>query len=155
MKEVYLIVVGKLKDKNLQQIEDDFLKRCKSPSLKVYETKARAEDKDFESSDVIKKCRDLSKGDGFLVFPLSERGQTFTSIEFSSWFFQKIEKNSSKKIIFVIGGAEGHGKEVLDLAQEHISLSKLTFPHKLARVLFAEQFYRAQTIKNQHPYHND
>jgi 23S rRNA (pseudouridine1915-N3)-methyltransferase len=54
----------------------------------------------------------------------------------------------------MIAGAEGFSSEVLKLCQERLSLSELTFPHKLARIILVEQLYRAQTIRTGHPYHN-
>jgi 23S rRNA (pseudouridine1915-N3)-methyltransferase len=63
-----------------------------------------------------------------------------------------IEKSS--RVIFLIAGAEGFSQEVLKASQEKISLSELTFPHKIARLLLVEQIYRAQTIRSGHPYHN-
>ena len=78
-----------------------------------------------------------------------EKGKQFTSIDFSRWFFDKI---STQKIIFIIGGAAGHGEEILAKGHFKLSLSELTYPHKLARLLLVEQIYRAITIKNNHPY---
>ncbi|MGA9865973.1 MAG: 23S rRNA (pseudouridine(1915)-N(3))-methyltransferase RlmH [Acetobacteraceae bacterium] len=56
-------------------------------------------------------------------------------------------------VCFLIGGAEGLDRAVLDRADFALSLGKLTWPHMLARVLLAEQLYRAQTINAGHPYH--
>jgi 23S rRNA (pseudouridine1915-N3)-methyltransferase len=78
-----------------------------------------------------------------------EKGKQFTSVDFSKWLF---EKSETQKIIFIIGGAAGHGEEVIAKANFKLSLSELTYPHKLARLLLVEQIYRAITIKNNHPY---
>jgi len=58
------------------------------------------------------------------------------------------------ELIFVICGAEGPSQSLLDASNAKLSLSKLTYPHKLARLIFVEQFYRAMTINDGHPYHN-
>ena len=56
-------------------------------------------------------------------------------------------------VVFVIGGAEGLAQAVLDRADARLSLGTLTWPHMLARVMLAEQLYRAQAILAGHPYH--
>ena len=152
MKNTHLIVIGKLKDKNLEAIENDYLKRISNPRLLIHEVKAKAENKDLEAQIVIKKIQEITKGDKAYLVALSEFGTEFHSPEFSKWIFNKVENQAH--LIFLIAGAEGHGKEVLEQVNASISLSKLTFPHKIARVIFVEQFYRALTIKNGHPYHN-
>jgi 23S rRNA (pseudouridine1915-N3)-methyltransferase len=60
-----------------------------------------------------------------------------------------------KELIFVIGGPYGFPEEVYEKATSKISLSKMTFPHQLARLLCIEQIYRAFTILNGEPYHHD
>ena len=62
---------------------------------------------------------------------------------------------SPKRIIFVIGGPYGFSGEVYDRADYKISLSKLTFPHQLVRLLFLEQLYRAFTVIKGEPYHHE
>lgn len=147
--QVELIVLGKLKDKNLQMIEDDYLKRLKNPQLKISELKAQAEDRVSEGQAILKKVADYSQ---LHLVLLTEDGQEFDSKNFSRFVFNLIYQG--KKVVFAIGGAEGHGEEIRSKCQDKISLSKLTFPHKLARIIFVEQFYRAVTIKEGHPYHN-
>ncbi len=58
-----------------------------------------------------------------------------------------------KDVSFLIGGADGLGPAVLDRADQSLSLSAMTFPHQLVRVLLAEQLYRAWTVLAGHPYH--
>lgn len=151
-KTVHLIIVGKLKDKNLEVIEADYLKRIRAPLLKIHEVKARAENKDAEAIEISKKITELSTDGQCHLVALTEFGKEYDSIEFSNKLFDLIENKN--KVIFIIAGAEGFSKELLSSVHDKLSLSKLTFPHKLARILFIEQFYRAITIKNNHPYHN-
>jgi 23S rRNA (pseudouridine1915-N3)-methyltransferase len=61
--------------------------------------------------------------------------------------------DDGRKIAFLIGGAEGFARPVLDRAQATMSLGPLTWPHMLVRVMLAEQLYRAQSILARHPYH--
>jgi len=152
-KSIHLIVVGKLKSSNFEAIEKDYLQRISNPQLKIHEVKANAENVQAEGLEVIKKIKDISKDSTSFVITLSEDGIQRESTEFSNWLFNIVE-NHQQKIIFVIAGAQGHSAEVVKLSNQKLSLSKLTFPHKIARILFIEQFYRAITIKNNHPYHN-
>jgi 23S rRNA (pseudouridine1915-N3)-methyltransferase len=151
-KALNIIVVGKFKDSHLESIEEEFLKRINSPEVIIYELKSSSENKHFEGEVLIKKIKELSLSSSAHVIALSEWGKKRNSVEFSKWLESLIEK--PQKIIFLIAGAEGFSEEVLKLCHERISLSELTFPHKLARILLVEQLYRAQTIRSGHPYHN-
>jgi len=152
-KTVHLIVVGKLKDKHLESLEKNYLQRINNPDLQIVELKAKAENKKAEGQDVLKKIKDISKESSSYIIALCEQGKEYDSPKFSKWLFDLIELEQ-KNIFFVIAGAEGHSDEFMTHVSAKISLSKLTFPHKIARILFIEQFYRAITIKNKHPYHN-
>ncbi|OUR96148.1 hypothetical protein A9Q84_07240 [Halobacteriovorax marinus] len=149
MKDIHLIVVGKLKDKNLEALEEQYLKRIKAPKLHIHEVKSHKENLDLEANEVEKKLNDIGK-----VFPilLAENGKLVDSEKFSNWLFNLIETRH-EKIVFIIGGASGHGQKIIERAQARLSLSPMTYPHKLARVLFVEQVYRAITINSGHPYH--
>ena len=105
---------------------------------------------DLEAKEVKQKILEISKNENPFFVVLTENGKQFDSRDFSRWIF---EKNVSQKIIFIIGGAAGHGEEILKLTHFKLSLSSLTYPHKLARLLLVEQIYRAITIKDNHPYH--
>lgn len=88
------------------------------------------------------------------VVLLDEKGKQFTSREFS----EKIDfwmGNSIKKVCFVIGGAYGFSDEMYERSNEKMSLSKMTFTHQMIRLFFVEQIYRASTILQGKPYHND
>lgn len=151
-RQIHLIVVGKLKDSNLEAIEADYLKRITNPELVIHELKASAENKEAEGEAILKKVRELSLGSGSHMVCMTEWGKRSTSVAFAAWCRDLFERQN--KVFFVIAGAEGFSDEVLKNCQERISLSELTFPHKLARILLVEQLYRSQTIRAGHPYHN-
>jgi 23S rRNA (pseudouridine1915-N3)-methyltransferase len=146
---IHLIVVGRLKDSHLESIEADYLKRINNPDLIIHELKASAENKQAEGEAILKKIKEL--GTCHVVL-MSEWGKRMTSVNFAEWTRQTFEKSS--KTVLVIAGAEGFSEEVIKSCQEKISLSEMTFPHKLAGILLIEQLYRAQTIRTGHPYHN-
>lgn len=87
------------------------------------------------------------------VVALDERGTTRTSLELSRWLARRLQ--SGKDLAFLIGGADGFAPEVLERADERWSLSSLTLPHALVRIVFAEQLYRAVTLLDGHPYHRE
>jgi len=149
--KIFLITVGTLKDRNLQLIENEYLKRIKTP-FEIIELKSFGEDLNKEGQAVVQKVLDLSSKKKSKVILLTENAKQLDSPSFSKWLFLNVEEVSGP-IFFIIGGAKGHGKAVYDIMSESISLGSLTYPHKLARILLVEQIYRAETIKNNHPYH--
>ncbi|MBP9681447.1 MAG: 23S rRNA (pseudouridine(1915)-N(3))-methyltransferase RlmH [Bacteriovorax sp.] len=149
MKDLHLIVVGKLNDKNIEELERDYFKRLTSPKLTIHEVRAHSENLDKEAKEVSSKIDELSQNENPYIILLTENGKQFTSVNFSNWLSLK---NETQRLIFVIGGASGHGQLMIERAQFRLSLSEFTYPHKLARLLLVEQIYRAQTIKMNHPY---
>jgi 23S rRNA (pseudouridine1915-N3)-methyltransferase len=112
--------------------------------------------KNMPSDTIMKKEGDkiLQAARGSYMVLLDERGKQFTSREFSVWLESKMSQ-SIKHLAFITGGAWGVSEEVRQAAHLKIALSKMTFTHELARLVFIEQFYRALTILNNLPYHND
>lgn len=149
MKDLHLIVVGKLNDKHIEELERDYFKRLTSPRLTIHEVRSHSENLDKEAKEVCSKLDELEKNESSFIVLLTENGKQFESRAFSEWLFEKVERH---RIIFIIGGASGHGSQVIMRSHFKLSLSLFTFPHKLARLLLVEQIYRAQTIKINHPY---
>jgi 23S rRNA (pseudouridine1915-N3)-methyltransferase len=87
------------------------------------------------------------------VVALDEHGKARTSLELSRWLATRLQ--SGNDLCFLVGGADGFAPEVLARANERWSLSALTLPHALVRVVFAEQLYRAVTLIDGHPYHRE
>lgn len=150
MKTIHLIVVGKNKDKNYLALEDDYLKRIKSFSLKIHEVRSHEERLEAEAEEVVKKLNSLKKSGTLPFFLLTERGKKLDSIKFSDFISKGLDQHGDFALI--IGGASGHGEELYQKTKGEISLSPLTFPHKMARLILIEQIYRAETIQLGHPY---
>ena len=150
---IHLISLGKLKNSAFEKLEKDFLKRLKKEYvIRIYELKTHEEDLEKESIEVLGQLQKLeAKYPQIHHVLLTEKGQEFTSLEFSKWISEKFENHGH--LSFIIGGASGHGRDVVIKVKETLSLSKMTFPHKFSRLFFMEQVYRAMTLKEGHPYH--
>ena len=87
------------------------------------------------------------------IISLDEHGKPITSTQVSSKLGQWMDDHQD--IALIIGGADGLDKKLLQSADETWSLSKLTLPHAMVRIIVAEQVYRAWTILQNHPYHRE
>jgi 23S rRNA (pseudouridine1915-N3)-methyltransferase len=85
---------------------------------------------------------------------LDERGEALTSSAFAN-LIGELRDRGVQRLAFLIGGADGHDPQVRDAVNCTISLGPMTLPHGLARIVLAEQIYRATTILSGHPYHRD
>jgi 23S rRNA (pseudouridine1915-N3)-methyltransferase len=105
-------------------------------------------------SEAVKQAESevlLKAASGFVI-ALDETGKTFTSEKLSQRI-TTLENQSISLISILIGGAEGHSEILKKTVNELWSLSALTLPHELARLVLLEQLYRAETIRAGHPYH--
>ncbi|MEZ4948907.1 MAG: 23S rRNA (pseudouridine(1915)-N(3))-methyltransferase RlmH [Saprospiraceae bacterium] len=91
--------------------------------------------------------------DDYLVL-LDERGKSPTSLKFADQL-QDLMLQGKKKVVFLIGGAFGFSETVYKRANSKLSLSNMTFSHQMIRLFFLEQLYRAFSILNNEPYHNE
>lgn len=93
---------------------------------------------------------DAVKGISWTI-ALDAKGKQATSEGFAAYLHKQVAVY--RDVAFLIGGPLGHGEELLAACDEHLSLSLLTFPHELVRVMLLEQLYRAMTILSGEPYH--
>lgn len=154
--EIKLIVVGKTKSSELVRLINEYVKRInfykKFKIIVVNSLKSKKnsekEIKKIEGENVLKN---IKKNE--LIFLLDENGKSFNSRKFADFLSNKFKTN--KSIVFVVGGAYGFSNEIKQKSNEIISLSEMTFSHQIIRLFFTEQVYRALTILNNHPYHNE
>ena len=141
--KIKLIFLGKKRKNNLDEITMGYFKRIQ---------------KEINSEIIFisdqKKIFPNYFKENDLVILIDEKGKHYDSISFSKKFKMLIQ-NSKKKIIFIVGDANGFSSEIHNQSNEIISLSKFTFTHEMARLVIVEQIYRAITIIKNHPYHNE
>lgn len=151
-------MVGKTKAGFIEEGIGDYLNRLKKyidfeekiiPALK---NTANLKPSDFKRIEGENILREIKKE--VLVILLDENGKLMSSAEFAG-FLQRMMNSGKKYLTFVIGGAYGFSQPVYERADHLISLSPMTFPHQLVRLIFLEQLYRAFTIIHNEPYHNE
>ncbi len=156
--KIALLQTGKTTDKHLAEVVDHYSIRIKKYS--VFEIITLPVTKNARNMPVPeqkvkegKKVMQSISNDDFVIL-LDERGKELRTVEFSEWI-KKVLMLSKKRIVFIIGGPWGFSEEVYDRADFRMSLSRMTFPHQLVRLLFLEQLYRVFTIIKGEPYHHD
>lgn len=166
--QIQIISVGKMKGgfSYLQAGIDDYLKR-----LKAYAPVSIVEVSD-EPILPSKTSAQIMEREGERILPhiqrasyaiaLSERGDQLSSELFSEVFFERLGANPTNggmptieggPIIFIVGGPLGLSSAVLQQCHWTVSLSKMTFPHPMVRLILLEQIYRAFKIRRGEPYH--
>ncbi|MGF1523671.1 MAG: 23S rRNA (pseudouridine(1915)-N(3))-methyltransferase RlmH [Leptolyngbyaceae cyanobacterium] len=138
--KVRLIAVGKVKKAWIREGIQTYHKRL--PELEVIEIKDSTLAKEGQQMLTILKGQDR-------LVALTEEGASFSSTKFAD-FLSRADSNS---LVFVIGSAEGLSAQIQAIAAQRLSLSPMTFPHELARLLLMEQLYRAKTILQGSCYH--
>ena len=152
---ISIVAVGKIKEKSLSQLIEEYKKRIGAYSkIEIIEVSDEPNDrlsdekvKEIEGQRIIKQL----KKDSYVIL-LSLKGKQMDSIKFSREI-EKITTYNSSHITFVIGGSVGVSEQVEQRADLLLKLSEMTFPHNIARLLILEQIYRAYKILNNETYH--
>ncbi len=139
---IRILAVGKVRKGWLSEGVGLYLKRL--PGLEVVELRDAGMAREAEAINAA------LRPDERLV-ALTEEGQTFSSTALA----RRLDGSGSERLAFVIGGADGLDPALRARASWRLSLSPMTFPHELARLLLLEQLYRALSIQQGGPYHRD
>ena len=156
---VSVIAVGKLREKPYREMADEYLKRLSRygryqeielNDLPERDGASQAEEeklKTREGEDILKRIRPEDR-----VIALTIPGKQRSSEELAQELGEA--KNGGQgRLVFIIGGSLGLGSNVLARADGEMSMSRMTFPHQLARVMLLEQLYRAEKILVGERYH--
>ncbi len=147
---ILIAAIGKARASPEQQLYLDYTKRlkwkieCREFDVKLPDATQR---KAREGEQLLAACKGYDK-----IIVLDETGKNVSSPEFAEQL-QRWQGQGSSSFAFVIGGADGLDKNVLEKSHLIWSLGKVTWPHMLVRALLAEQLYRAWSIISGHPYH--
>lgn len=149
---IRLLVVGRLKDGPERELVDDYLGRARKTGAQlgyraIDEVEIAASDMAAEGKALLAKA-----GDARLIL-LDERGDSVTSAELSKRLAKL--RDAGQDVAFVIGGADGTAPELKAKASFKLAFGQATWPHRLVRVLLAEQIYRALSIEAGSPYHRE
>jgi 23S rRNA (pseudouridine1915-N3)-methyltransferase len=140
--KIHLVMLGKARRPEIRALMDDYVARVRR-FADVQLTELR--------QDSPVSLRKLDLDSAATVVLLDDAGKTQTSAQFAKWL-RETRDRGAREIAFLCGGAEGFPEELRRRATQKFSLSLLTFSHELARVMLAEQLYRAFAILSGHPY---
>ena len=156
--KITLLQTGKTTDKHISELADLYSNRIKKytgfeiitiPDVKNTKNMPVQEQRTKEATKIIQSVTD----DDYIIL-LDERGKELRTLEFSG-VLEKMFFLPKKRIVFIIGGPWGFSEAVYKRADYKMSLSKMTYPHQLVRLLFLEQLYRVFTIIKGEPYHHE
>jgi 23S rRNA (pseudouridine1915-N3)-methyltransferase len=140
--KIRLIMVGKTRREQARSLIDDYVDRIQN-----YADTEITELRDTSPAAL----RKLKTDPAATVVLLDAAGKQFTSQQFASWLGD-LRDRGTRELVFLCGDAEGFPTDLRASAKQKISLSTLTMPHEFARVILAEQIYRAFAILAGHPY---
>ena len=130
---------------------EEYTRRLKGSMRVELEELPQSKDKARARSDEEKRLLERV-GDDYLV-ALDEHGKSLTTLDLARWLAQR--QQDGRDLAFVIGGPDGLGPKIIENAALRWSLSGLTFPHAMVRVILAEALYRAHSVLHNHPYHRE
>lgn len=157
--EINILAVGKVKEAYLREGIEEFVKRLKAYARvniielvdeKIPSNPAKAEKEGIKQREGVKILESLSERT--YVIALDVRGKPMTS-EGLAKSIKNLQIRGYSSITFIIGGALGLSKEVLEKADFRLSFSPMTFTHQMVRLILVEQVYRAFKIMRGEPYH--
>lgn len=157
MLQVKIIAIGRLKEKYLKDACNEYIKRLrrfcdiKVIELDEYKLPDSPSEKEIIKSLDIESESILKNISGFII-PMCIEGKRLSSTEFAERL-RRVPVNGYSAASFIIGSSHGLSDKVKSRANLKLSLSEMTFPHQLARVMLLEQIYRCFKINNGEKYH--
>lgn len=159
--QLSILAIGKMKSGSESELLSRYLERSQKTGRQLgFAGPELHEWKESQSASAnIRKSDEASLilsalKTGSQLISLDENGTDLTSNDFAK-LLQHKQDTGIPQLAFAIGGADGHGEEINTKAIKKIRFGRLTWPHQLARVMLAEQIYRAITILSGHPYHRN
>ena len=138
----------------IRSLEDEYIKRLSKYTrverIDVKRAKIKGAQQKNRTEETQKLLAVLKRGE--YVVLLSEKGKTYLSPEFAQFVKAKIN-SGIRTLTFVIGGPTGFNEDISQKVHSNLSLSRLTFPHQLSRLILIEALYRSFDIMHGGPYH--
>jgi 23S rRNA (pseudouridine1915-N3)-methyltransferase len=157
--KLHILAIGRLKGEAESSLVEDYLKRLRGLARRAGMT--RIDMREFPESRA-QTAAERMRAEGFtlsealppdaVTVVLDERGKSISSEDFARRL-ARLRDEGAGDVAFLIGGPDGHGEELRKKAALLLSFGGMTWPHRLVRVMLAEQIYRAVTILVKHPYH--
>jgi len=153
-----LLALGKMKRREYAELAEEYARRIghyhSFDLVEIQDAPIRAKgDLKVALEEESKRIQKHLKPESCLIV-LDEKGEQWTSVDLAYEMGELFNRHYSE-IVFLIGGAYGIAGDLKEKARYQVSLTKLTLPHQLARVLLLEQIYRALTILKNVPYHHE
>lgn len=161
MMRLTLACIGRLKNGPEREICDRYQKRLQSAARQLaigpldlieHPEAQESSTEERKRTEAKRLLKSISLDSATTLIALDETGKQLASTDFAAFIKNKRDDGASR-LVFAIGGPDGHGTDLLAAASHTLSLSKMTLPHGLARIHLIEQIYRATTILSGHPYH--
>lgn len=154
--KITILNVGKVRQTFIKEGEAEYAKRLRSTPCAVQFVELGLEPSESMSVAEVqeREAKELEKrlGSYDFVVALDERGAEISSKEFAQMLDTRMQ-SACKSLVFVIGGAYGFAERIRQRADYVLSLSRLTFPHQVTRLVLVEQIYRAHTLMRGIAYH--
>ncbi len=150
---ILLLAVGRDRRGPTADLALTYLKRCPWRVELIEIPQRNQGEPERRLRDEAEKIRQNLPANAAIV-ALDERGDNLSSRDFARGI-ERFRENGRPAIAFIIGGADGIDKTLLEAADLCLSFGRAVWPHRLVKVMLAEQLYRASTILSGHPYHRD
>jgi len=155
MHKILILTVGKLKETQWQEAQREYsLRSAPFSKLEVVEVAPEPITGTVDAARSMKEegARLLARlKEGDAVIALDRLGKSLASEELAAAMAEL--GDGGRRLVFIVGGAAGLDRTVLDRTERRVSLSKMTFTHEMARIILLEQIYRAETILAGKKYH--
>ena len=149
---IQILGIGKVREPFYRKGMEEYLKRLSGySSVEVREVPKERSEKESDKEKAYSPLKKTHLKAGIRVV-LEEGGQQKTSEELASWL-EDVIKDGVGRVSFLLGGPHGLCRSAIDDSNMRLSLSTMTLPHQMARLLLVEQLYRAFTIIRREPYH--
>jgi 23S rRNA (pseudouridine1915-N3)-methyltransferase len=158
---IHIGAIGKLKKGAEKALSEEYFDRLKKtgPGVGISGLDVKEYPESQAATPSLRKADEAARllagcPQGAVIIVLDEHGKDNDSKTFSS-LIEKLKDNGTRHLAIFIGGPDGHDATILTKATHKFAFGSMTWPHRLVRIMLAEQLYRSVTIMLNHPYHRE